>query len=70
MSSQAQASLVPSHEQIIHTEIFADADIAPLAYEFWEKRGCPDGSSEEDWFRAEQELIARRRYEEASHNPA
>jgi len=27
-----------------------------LAYSYWEARGCPDGSPEEDWFRAEDEL--------------
>jgi hypothetical protein len=30
--------------------------IARLAYEYWEARGCPDGSPEEDWFRAEKTL--------------
>jgi len=30
--------------------------ICQLAYEHWMQRGCPDGSPEEDWFRAEQEL--------------
>jgi Protein of unknown function (DUF2934) len=30
------------------------AQIEKLAYEFWEERGRPLGSSEEDWFRAEQ----------------
>jgi len=34
--------------------------IAALAYELWQSRGCPDGSPEEDWFRAERELQARR----------
>jgi len=34
-------------------------DIARLAYQFWEERGCPSGSSEIDWLRAEQELQAR-----------
>jgi len=38
----------PTHEQI-----------ASLAYALWQQRGCPDGSSEEDWFRAEQDLKAR-----------
>ena len=32
--------------------------IAALAYEFWQARGCPDGTAEEDWFRAEQEIAA------------
>ena len=30
--------------------------IARLAYSYWEARGRPDGSPEEDWFRAEEEL--------------
>jgi hypothetical protein len=30
--------------------------IAVLAYEYWQERGCPHGSPEEDWFRAEQEI--------------
>jgi len=30
--------------------------VAALAYGFWQARGCPDGSPEEDWFRAEREL--------------
>jgi predicted SnoaL-like aldol condensation-catalyzing enzyme len=30
-------------------------EIATLAYELWEARGCPNGSPEEDWFRAEAE---------------
>jgi hypothetical protein len=30
--------------------------IAARAYELWQDRGCPDGSPEEDWFYAEQEL--------------
>jgi Protein of unknown function (DUF2934) len=37
----------PAHEQI-----------ALLAYARWQQRGCPEGSAEEDWLRAEQELLA------------
>ena len=33
------------------------AQIEKLAYQFWEERGKPLGSSEEDWFRAERELL-------------
>jgi hypothetical protein len=36
----------------------AQGDIAKLAYALWQARGCPDGSSELDWFRAEAELSA------------
>jgi len=32
------------------------AQVEKLAFEFWEERGCPSGSPEEDWFRAEQVL--------------
>jgi hypothetical protein len=39
--------------------IFGHADIAKLAYELWQARGCPQGSPEEDWFHAARELRAR-----------
>jgi hypothetical protein len=32
--------------------------IAARAYECWQKRGCPIGSDQEDWFQAEAELRA------------
>jgi len=32
------------------------AQIERLSYQFWEERGRPLGSSEQDWFRAEREL--------------
>ena len=31
-----------------------EARIAALAYELWLERGCPIGSDQEDWFRAEE----------------
>jgi hypothetical protein len=30
--------------------------IERLAYSYWQARGCPEGSPEEDWLRAEAEL--------------
>ncbi len=33
--------------------------VARLAYSYWEARGGRNGSPEEDWFRAEQELGKR-----------
>jgi hypothetical protein len=30
--------------------------VARLAYKYWEQRGSPLGSSEEDWYQAEREL--------------
>ena len=35
-------------------------EIERLAHAYWAARGCPSGSAEEDWFRAEQEVRARR----------
>jgi hypothetical protein len=33
-------------------DYMADAPIARRAYEYWEQRGCPFGSSQVDWFHA------------------
>jgi hypothetical protein len=30
----------------------AESDIAVLAHQLWRDRGCPVGSSQQDWFRA------------------
>jgi Protein of unknown function (DUF2934) len=30
--------------------------IAALAYELWKARGCPEGSPDADWLRAEEQL--------------
>jgi hypothetical protein len=38
---------------------FGHAEIAVLAYELWQARGCPEGSPEEDWYRAAEQLRAR-----------
>ena len=32
------------------------AEIAQLAYRYWLDRGCPIGSPEQDWSRAEESL--------------
>jgi hypothetical protein len=37
----------------------SDVDIAALAYKLWEGRDCPEGSPDEDWFRAKEELQSR-----------
>ena len=34
------------------------AEIAQLAYTYWENRGCQGSSPEEDWLRAEQALLS------------
>jgi hypothetical protein len=30
--------------------------VGAMAYQFWLQRGCPIGSDQEDWYRAEAEL--------------
>jgi len=40
---------------------FSHQDIASLAHELWQARGCPEGSSEQDWSDAAQELRSRAR---------
>ena len=40
-----QPDFTPRHEEI-----------ARLAYVYWHNRGCPKGSPDEDWLRAEAEL--------------
>ena len=32
---------------------------ATLAHDIWQSRGCPEGTAEEDWFNASQELRER-----------
>jgi hypothetical protein len=34
-------------------------DLPVLAYKLWQVRGCPEGSPQEDWFRAVKELESR-----------
>jgi hypothetical protein len=41
------------------TAVIDQEAIAALAYSYWEARGCQGGSPEEDWLRAEQELLSR-----------
>ena len=40
-------------------EIANQDEIEKLAYTFWVAPGCPTGSPNEDWFRAEQEIQER-----------
>ena len=38
---------------------FNHDDIAALAHELWQGRGCPEGSPQEDWFHAVENLRSR-----------
>lgn len=41
----AGSGSIPDHEQV-----------ARVAYSYWQARGCPEGSPEQDWFDAEAAL--------------
>ena|ERR1700733_1154361 len=41
------------------TATFGHNDIAALAHELWQARGCPEGSPEVDWLPAVKELRSR-----------
>ncbi len=64
MSNRAKHVRKPSE---IHS-VFGDGNIAEpkqeeialLAYQLWQERGCPIGTPEEDWSRAETELQRRK----------
>jgi hypothetical protein len=60
----AQKTSATQPEQKKEPEIFLSAvsdqeKIALLAYTYWEQRGRPGGSPDEDWFRAEREILNR-----------
>ena len=47
------------HDTTIRAHEATQHDIAALAYELWQDRCCPEGSPQEDWFRAVEELRSR-----------
>ncbi len=64
----SQQALEHSQEAHQHTQAvtvghgiaaFGHEDIAVLARELWQARGCPNGSPQEDWYRAVEELRSR-----------
>ena len=65
LESQASSGLAQAAAPALEQETTAQAgrsenqEIARLAYSYWEERGCPIGSPEQDWLRAEYELHAR-----------
>src|SRR5262245_33545804 len=68
-SSVASEPLNPSVQSAVPDS--ADhKEIAILAYQLWQERGCPIGSDQEDWFTAELEFRAHRRHEEEERSMA
>ena len=59
-SEQITSELLDESVQPAVFDDVGEVEIAVLAYQYWEERGCPIGSDQEDWFRAEETLKNRR----------
>ena len=57
---ELQACASNGAEAPIEFSVPEQEEIARLAYSYWEARGGEGGSSEDDWFRAEQEVRGKR----------
>lgn len=62
-SRQALEHSKGAHEHTTQTlhgvPTFGHKEIAARAYQIWQSKGGPEGSAEEDWFRAAEELRSR-----------
>ena len=67
-----ERSIVSGSVKIAATVSPAESEIAAVAYELWLNNGCPTGSDQEDWFRAQamvkNALVAR--CEDPSERPS
>lgn len=73
------AADLPPGEDFAHTHhesvnehgfpVFGHEDIAALAYQLWQDRGCPIGSPEVDWFHAAQQLRDRKELHDRNEAP-
>jgi hypothetical protein len=49
---------VPAHSPASQAhDVPRREDVANLAYQLWKERGRPEGSPDEDWFRAEKQRL-------------
>lgn len=53
-SVSAQPETKPQFQPQLEISSTPQQDIANLAYAIWQQRGCPEGSSEQDWLEAER----------------
>jgi hypothetical protein len=65
-----EASSVPAVRKngasVAPAPIDLEAQIRQRAYELYEERGCTPGQETEDWFRAEQEVLARNGHQQSA----
>ena len=74
LSRRALEHSQPAHEQTVQAHrnavnehgiaTFGHQDTAALAYALWQARGCPQGSPDEDWFRAAHDLRTRAEHQQ------
>ena len=58
----SRQALEHSQNAYLHSQAacaFGHDDIAALAHELWQARGCPEGSPDEDWLQAVKQLRSR-----------
>ena len=48
-----------SYSELLPAAVSTQERIALLAYSYWEQRGRAGGSPEEDWLRAEKEILSQ-----------
>ncbi len=58
-----QNEIPQEHPAVSHPRDISDGpqveEIRVRAYQLWLDRGCPDGTAEDDWYQAEQEVTGR-----------
>lgn len=60
------ASIHPDHTPLTQDHLGIEEEIRQRAYELYEQRGRQEGFHDEDWARAETEILARRGKKEKS----
>jgi hypothetical protein len=58
-SNKAYQRSEQAHEEARTAHRATEQDVAALAFQLWQERGCPEGSPREDWYRAVEELQFR-----------
>jgi hypothetical protein len=57
--SEAPQETQQNNQEILSSAVSIRERVALLAYSYWQERGCQGGSPEEDWFRAEREILGQ-----------
>jgi hypothetical protein len=57
-ATEIETQIPDAPSQTTRPETDRTRQIATLAHQLWVERGCPCGTPDEDWFRAEKQLQA------------